>query len=348
MRAAWVTLGLAAATLTVVTYVVDGDEWTLAFLAAGLVGAFIAWKVPGHATGKLMIGLSAVAAVSDSVLVDGPIPATSWIGVALPLMSVAMPLLMGLLILTFPSGRFDRGAWPQVTALAAGVTVVGFFGTIGTGDEPPVVVVLLATFVIAALVDLVLRFRKMRGDERAQTKLVVLAAVLTPVFLALPILINIPDERWDVFVITGLSLVPLAVAIAVTRYRLFEIDRLVSRTVTYTIVVGFLGLLFAAGVVWIPSLVGLEDNAPLVAASTLAVAALFNPLRKRIQRHVDRQFNRSAYTANVIVEEFAARVREPLTTAELADLLNEAVASHLQPESIGVWISHHDSEAHRP
>jgi hypothetical protein len=132
--------------------------------------------------------------------------------------------------------------------------------------------------------------------------------------------------------------IPASITVAITRYRLFEIDRIISRTLTYTVLVATLGLVFAAGVVWIPSALSLEDSPLVIAGSTLAVASLFNPLRKRVQAGIDRRFNRSALHGQVVSQAFAARLSEPLTTVQILSEWQTTVTESLQPETIGAWV----------
>ncbi len=135
----------------------------------------------------------------------------------------------------------------------------------------------------------------------------------------------------------GFGALPAAVGVAVTRYRLFEINRLISRTVAYALVVGAIVAIYAGGVILLRSLLPLQGNFA-IAASTLVVAALFNPLRRRVQVRVDRRFNRSHYVARQELERFAARLRDELDLDDLTDDLLAVVANTLQPSSVTLWI----------
>jgi hypothetical protein len=134
--------------------------------------------------------------------------------------------------------------------------------------------------------------------------------------------------------------VPISIGVAILRFRLYEIDRLVSRTVTYLVVLGMLSLLFIA-LVWLPwvLVIGAGDSSPpvLIAGSTLAVAALFNPIRKRVRRRVDRRFNRSHYDAVVITERFGDGLRDQHDADEIVAGLVAVVSTTLSPASVGVW-----------
>jgi hypothetical protein len=137
----------------------------------------------------------------------------------------------------------------------------------------------------------------------------------------------------------ALLIIPTVITIAITKYKLYEIDRLISRTLSYAILVGVLGLVYVAGAVWLPTRL-LGDTVPtlLVAGSTLAVAALFNPLRRRIQQAVDKRFNRSSYQAEAIAEAFSAKLQESLTVEGIAEAWTQTVQEALQPNAAGIWI----------
>ena len=130
---------------------------------------------------------------------------------------------------------------------------------------------------------------------------------------------------------------PVSITVAITRYRLFEIDRIISRTLTYTVVVATLAAAFFGLVAALTALLRAQDSFA-VAASTLAIAALFNPLRKRVQNTVDARFNRSAYQAEITTEAFASRLRESPTAAQIIEEWQRTVDESLQPEASGVWI----------
>ena len=131
--------------------------------------------------------------------------------------------------------------------------------------------------------------------------------------------------------------VPVSIAVAITRFRLYEIDRLVSRTVSYLLVVGLLAALFIGVVTAAGSL--LETDSDLViAASTLAVAALFNPLRKRVQSRVDRRFNRSRYDAQKVMDGFSDSLRDQVDPVRVIEGWVGVVAQTMQPAVAGVWV----------
>lgn len=141
----------------------------------------------------------------------------------------------------------------------------------------------------------------------------------------------------NVFLPLGLFLIPAAIGFAVTRYRLYEIDRILSRTVTYTVVIALLAAVYFAGLAALTII--LPSDSPLaVAGSTLAAAALFNPIRKRVQGWVDRHFNRSRYDAQRVIDGFSDSLRRDLDEDHLMTRWVSVVSETMNPASAGVWI----------
>jgi hypothetical protein len=137
----------------------------------------------------------------------------------------------------------------------------------------------------------------------------------------------------------SMGLLPLSVAVAVTRYRLYEIDRIISRVATYAVVAVVLAVVFALLAVLPAVVVGSADVPPsLVAVSTLAVFALFNPLRRRVQRSVDRRFARLPYEPGAVIGNMQRLVRDEVDVRELADSLYTVTLAALSPMQAAVWI----------
>jgi hypothetical protein len=190
----------------------------------------------------------------------------------------------------------------------------------------------------AAALSVVLRFRASRGVERQQLRWVAAGAALAvagPVLLVpLDALGLVPT---DAFSWPLLLSVPLAIAVAVLRYRLWDLDRLVSRTLAYGLLTVLLGLGYAAVVLGLGRL--LPDSSSLaVAAATLAVAALFQPLRRRVQDLVDRRFNRRRFDAARTVDAFAVRLRDQVDLDALHGELLAVVTQTVQPTRASLWL----------
>ena len=149
-----------------------------------------------------------------------------------------------------------------------------------------------------------------------------------------------PGGRIRAFLFGPASGIPLACAVAVLKYRLYEIDRLISRTVAYAIVTGLLVGVYA-GLVLLTTQVFRFHTPVAVAASTLAAAALFNPVRRRVQQMVDRRFNRARYDADQAIAAFAARLKDAVDLDSVRDDLAGVVHQALEPAHVSVWISQH-------
>ncbi|HJY56562.1 MAG TPA: hypothetical protein VJ418_09280, partial [Streptosporangiaceae bacterium] len=146
---------------------------------------------------------------------------------------------------------------------------------------------------------------------------------------------------WQVFTdvaVVGIVALPASMAVAILRYRLYEIDRIISRTLAYTIVTGLLVGVYA-GLVLLATQVLRVHTPVAVAAATLAAAALFNPLRRRVQQAVDRRFNRARYDAEQTVAAFAARLKDATDLDSVRDDLTGVVHQALEPAHISVWVS---------
>jgi hypothetical protein len=193
--------------------------------------------------------------------------------------------------------------------------------------------VLYATSLPAALLCVVLRFRAARGVERQQLRWVVAGGVIA-VLALLPLPAWTSSTRsWGIL---GVVIVPMSVAVAVLRYRLYDLDRIISRTLAYGLLTVLLGLGYAAVV-----LLGgrfLPGSSSLAVAATLAVAALFSPLRRRVQNLVDRRFNRRRYDAARTVEGSAARLRDQVDLVALHTELLAVVNQTMQPTLASLWL----------
>jgi hypothetical protein len=206
---------------------------------------------------------------------------------------------------------------------------------------------MVASFVLSG-VSLVRRFVRSNGEERSQIKWVALAGACVASILTLLLVVfgmESIDQVWgELLLIAGVVAVPTSVAIAVLRYRLYEIDRLVSRTVGYVVVLGVLTVVYVIGAVWLPTRLLGEQSPLFVAASTLIVAGLFGPLRKRVVVWVDRRFYRARYDADRVAEAFSSRLRDQIDLTDLTTDWVDVIAATLRPTTIGVWVSERSSD----
>ena len=194
------------------------------------------------------------------------------------------------------------------------------------------------------------RYRSGDPTLRQQLRWFIAAVLLAAVPLPIAILPGIGGPQWALVASVGLLLVPVSVWIAVTRYRLYEIDRLISRGVSWAVLSGLLLAVYAGAVLLLQSVLGsvTQGETVAVAASTLLAAALFQPLRRRVQAAVDHRFNRARYDAERTAIDFAGRLREQVDLASLGGDIAGVVDIALRPTKIGVWLRKPAPNVSRP
>jgi hypothetical protein len=352
-------VGLLLVGGAVVAYLREGvdGEGVITLLGAVsmyVTGGILVLKVPENALSWLLLVVAAGLGIMILFETSGDTGVGPIIG-GVALFSLVLPGLGVFLPLWFPTGRppSPRWRWVGVMAVVGAMLIpiswliVEFVergdsgniegcSSVGTCAGSLGSLLLLAT-VAAAIASLVFRWFRSRGVERLQIKWVVLAF---GVFL-IGVMAEFGGFQYsivaNVFLPAGLLFIPVAIGIAVTRYRLYEIDRILSRTVTYAVVIVLLGAVYLGGLAALTSL--LSPDSPLaVAGSTLAAAALFNPLRKRVQGWVDRHFNRSRYDAQRVMDAFSDSLRKDLDQDHLVGGWVGVVAETMHPAAAGVWI----------
>jgi hypothetical protein len=195
---------------------------------------------------------------------------------------------------------------------------------------------LVPALLMIALGNLVIRWRRAQGVERLQLQWFVLALVVTIVVLATEGFLAGLDA--DLLAPVVLNLLPMAIGVAVLRYRLFDIDRVISRTVGFVLVAGIIAFVYGVGAVWLPTRLVGEQTPLFVAGSTLLAAALFNPLRRRVMGVVERRFHRGHYDAVQVVDRFSQRVLNMVDVGHVTGDLVTLVSGTLQPTSVGLWL----------
>jgi hypothetical protein len=346
--------------------------WLLALVVAATVGAVVAGRLPRHPVGWLLLGVGlsvAGSGVADGyaryalVARPGALPAARWVAIYSPATSVVALALVSFVLLLTPTGSLPspRWRWWAWVAAAGPVLFVAAL-TVGPGLVIPpydsvvdaVTIPALAGAVLAAIVagffltvagllvgagSLVARFRRARGVERQQLRWLALAAALTGA-AAVVVGIGMAMDATAVPLFAAgicLALLPLATGAAILRYRLYDLDRIISRTVAYGLLTVLLGLGYAAVVLGLGRL--LPDGSSLaVAAATLAVAAAFQPLRRRVQGVVDRRFNRRRHDAGRIIEAFGARLRDQVDLDTLTAEVLGVVDQTMQPTRASLWL----------
>ncbi len=211
-----------------------------------------------------------------------------------------------------------------------------FFADGGLFDSVSIAGLLVLT--VVSVTAFVLRFRRGSSDEREQLKWPLYGiAVFGLVYGSMTLQGGPAEDLADL--VFGLSIagIPISVAVAVLRYRLYEIDRIISRTVSYAVVIGLLVAVFFGVVTALSNLLP-GDSQLVVASSTLAVAALFNPMRKRVQGWVDRRFNRTRYDTQRVADRFANALRDEVDPDRIMSGWLRVVAETMQPGLVGVWL----------
>ena len=349
----------------------QGSGANLWLIPYAIVGAAIAYRQPRNAIGWIMLASGLMTSVcSDAgyyaALVyrqDDHLP-LGRLGVALAPFWAVFIVLLPLPIMLFPDGHAPRGRWRSlsyayvalcVAALVwAGIVDVGAFtdhrlmiaptGELNRFDTGPAGAALVFPFFLIALVSVVyqvLRYRRSSGERRAQLKWMMSGGVVAVVGFVAGLALNHAASPL-LRAVGGLGFLcsialPLGMSVGILRYRLYEIDRIISRTLSYAAVTALLVGTFAGLIVLLTEVLPFSSTLG-VAASTLAAAALFNPLRARVQRVVDSRFNRARYDAEATVDAFAKRLREAIDLdAVEADLL-VTVRRALEPSHASVWI----------
>ena len=292
----------------------------------------------------------------------------TWIATWVWLPSVTLTLTF--LLLLFPHGRLLSPRWRPVAWLAAAVTMAGTvllaivpwdllnpdlpgdtgisqnpvgvesLGYLGIAPPVPIFLIGIPTTLLS-VASLVLRFRRSRGEERQQLKWFVYAGVLIVGALFIPLLV--PGAASSVLQLLVIPLLPVAAGVAILRHRLYEIDLLINRTLVYGSLTAMLALVYFGGVAAtqaiFQALTGQEQQPQLaIVVSTLVIAALFNPLRRRIQGFIDRRFYRRKYDAAKTLEAFSAKLRDETDLDALNAELVGVVRETMQPAHVSLWL----------
>ncbi len=347
-------------------------------LSCALVGALIGWRKPANTVGWILLGCTVCLALQEFAreYVTGGLASDSgsWL---LPTMAwllswIYVPgvvLLLSFLPLHFPNGRLPSSGWrwvmwatvsftvamTVVSALAPGrIKDTGVVNPLGIealrsvfGLLEDVLQVFYLLIILACVSSLLFRFRRAGGDERQQIKWLLYAAAALPAWFlvnpllsaAFPALSELAASGLvDTFLLAG---IPIAIGVAILKHRLYDIDVLINRTLVYGLLTVTLALIYVGGVVALQgvlrALTGQESTLAVV-ASTLAMAAVFNPLRGQVQGFVDRRFYRRKYDARRTLEAYSATLRDETNLKALHDNLAEVVTQTMQPAHVSLWL----------
>jgi len=343
----------------------------LGAVGVATVGALVAGRRPGHPVGWLMLsfGLSlsaagvALAYTNYSVARAGAPPAAELVALWLPATIVTAMACNGFILLLTPTGALPSPRWRWWAGITAATPAVLLLAVTLARPSSPVRPVrspldlsvleggplvayqtafaVVISAVVVAAASLVARFRRARGVERQQLRWVALGTVL----VALLALVNLATLALGAFALAPLvgglnpPIFAAAVGAAILRYRLYDLDRIISRTLAYGLLTLLLGGGYAAAVLVLGQLFGAGEQTPswAVAGATLAAAALFRPARRRIQAAVDRRFNRRRYHAARTVQAFSIRLREQIDLDTLSAELLAVVDQTVEPTRASFW-----------
>jgi hypothetical protein len=338
------------------------------------VGFVLASRRPGNKVGWIFLGVGLVLGLgffcdrygrSGLVAAPGSLPAAraaawfeNWVSV-IPAASLAFMLLL------FPTGRLYSRRWRPAAWFVAAVFTLDAaamvaracrvwadpFTALSDGWYPgshTAALILVPAALLAGAAAVVARFARSCGEERLQLKWFALAALLVvaatiplalvPQIALSPAVTSAALSTLKVAFCLALVCLYAAIAVAVLKYRLYDIDRVISRTLAYAIITGVLAGVYA-GLVLLATQVLRVHTPVAVAAATLAAAALFSPVRRRVQQRVDRRFNRARYDADLAVAAFAARLKDAVDLDTVCDGLARVVQTALEPAHVTVWTS---------
>jgi hypothetical protein len=364
-----------------------GNSLSVLALLIAVLGLVIARRQPGNSIAWLLLGFSALTvfyddaadyAVLDYHFHHGRLPLGPGAAVIASELWSSMFLLLPLIILLFPDGRLPsrwrlvlrayladcalftaillaNGAWAVNTA----PIVVDGKGQLvnqpGAPGVPQIVFIVLfaaaPVFWMSFVLRQVLSWRRAAGERRAQLKWLMTGGAAAVAGITGAVLLSsnsgLLTALDNVFLGFGLFSLPVCISFAIFKYHLYDIDRIISRTLAYTLVTGLLVGLYT-GLVLLATEVLSFHSSVAVAASTLAVAALFNPVRRRVQRAVDRRFNRARYNADRTVVAFAARLQDAVDLDSIRDDLAGSVYRTLEPAHVSVWLNAQANRTARP
>ena len=351
--------------------------WAASILAIPLTGPIIVSRRPDNLLGWLLcaVGLGLSFGLFGSEYGHyvasgaGDLPAAPWLAWSSFFFFPLAYTSLAIVLLLFPNGRL---ASPRLRWLVGAILTASTISTLadafqpgrfeGRPTEPVNPVGIHGADFLAPLSDLAfgvfafcallgglttfVRFRRAQHEERQQLKWVALGAVVFVGLIGIVLLLDVAgldgtavDTAGTVAFIGGMGSIAAGVAIAVLKYRLYNIDLVINRTLVYLVLTILLGLVYFGGVTLLQGLLGLGDRGELaVAASTLAVAGLFQPARRRIQDGIDHLFYRRKYDAQVTVDDFSRKLRDQIDLEVVTDEMVAVVSRTMQPSSISVWV----------
>jgi hypothetical protein len=369
-------LNVAFAVAALVVYAIElppvffpeGVPWVLAAIINSLLAFLILSRHPGHIIGWLFVLVSFLMSfliLGNTLEADGPQTGVEVVDVLISILFeltwiIALFAPITLVLQYFPDGRLPSPRWwpvPVATVLAMVLTAASFIPDIVGPLENEiffqliefVATIFMLTAIFGSVAAVVVRYRRSQGVERLQMKWPVFTAVVGILLMLLLALVAGDESPIIAFYTTSLpTLLALSVGAAILRYRLYDIDIIIRRTLQYGIVTGILALVYFGLVVVFQSFftaVGEQQSGFFIVASTLVIAALFNPVRKRVQHAVDRRFYRQKYQAEQILADFAAVARDEVDLDQIAAALMDVIEETMKPERASLSLLNKDKEA---
>ena len=351
---AWILIIGNTAVLGVVLALTHGfDGVTSGVLLASFiaVGGVLALKRPDNSEAWWLLAVATGWAIAFVVPFDG-----SWVP--------PLGVMTTQLLLRFPDGALPSPRWKWfsvasivlIVLLTFTITTSDPMSESGDGSNPYYLswarvfvplILLLPVFMIASAASLVVRYRRADDTQRQQIRWLAWAASTVTVIYVVTLLVSI-NSPWSSdagsaigllqgFSLMSFALIPISIGVAVLKYRLYDVDRVISRTTSYTIVTGLVFVTYGA-VIAITSRLMPDASTLAVAAATLVAAAAFRPLLKRVQAVVDKRFNRERYNAAQTLSAFGRHLRDVVDTEAVTASLIGAVGSTLQPSRAVVWL----------
>ena len=357
--------------------------WALSALSIPLVGPVLASRHPSNPIGWLLctlgvglpVGLAASEYASYALSVPSKgLPAPEWAAwfglIAFALAYTSLPILF----LLIPDGRLPSPRWRWLagiviaasgTSLMADLLAPGSLDATAGADSPinpvgiagagflhsvsNVAFLIFSVSALLAVISIVVRFRRAGGEVRQQLKWLALGAAAFPFSVGVMVVADLVTDRSIPAVLStlgfafGLMFLAAGLAVSVLKYRLYELDLVVNRTIVYVLLTVMLAALYFVAVTVLQRLIGLGGDSDLaVAASTLAVAALFRPARRRIQDFIDHYFYRRKYDAQRTIDDFSDRLRNQVDLETLNMELVSVVSDTMQPTHVSVWLPEHE------
>ena len=374
LRSWWITLWAGAVLVVLavniavpVPAMVDGWPWVGGLMAFPVAAAVVLLRRPGNSIGRLLFVVASTAGVQFALTwIGGSLPNASWapytdqVGVA-----VSVGIFGGILGVfhLFPDGRPVSPSHRRfLVALAWCLGIITVLELVapgvnqGNGKLNPMgiapgwvrglvdgAIVILPIAAVVGIVVLVRRTRRATPVEREQLRwFFVGSALLTAMFVMFAFVGETEDPvigtlLGAVFLIGFWSL-PVAIVVAVTRYRLYDIDRVLSRSVSYLLVAGILTGVYVLSVLALQVLLPVGNSQIAVAASTLGAAALFTPVRRGVHQRIERRFNRARYEARAVTQQFTRRLQREFELDVIEEDLATVIAQTMQPTGVQVWL----------